>query len=112
MGEQGALEIELGGTGAEEIDALNVTGRAAVDGRLEVCLVDGFVPSPGDTFHILAATSVTGTFDQVSSPDLAPGMWWEIDYSATQVTLTAVPEPATLSLLAVGALLLMQRRRP
>ena len=57
------LEVELGGTRAgSEYDQLNVAGSAALDGTLRIALIDGFIPSAGDEFEVLACGSRTGEF--------------------------------------------------
>ena len=60
----GALEIEIGGSLAvSEFDFVNVTGNALLDGELELSLINGFLPTPSQTFAILIASSVQGAFD-------------------------------------------------
>jgi hypothetical protein len=57
------MQIELAGTTAGTgYDQINVTGAAALDGTLQVTLLDGFLPEVGDTFDILTFGSVTGEF--------------------------------------------------
>ena len=88
-----------------------------------------YIPSPSDTFTILTATSISGQFD--NAPDgsrilMADGFGsFIVHYAAdpssltfpspiTQVVLSdfqSIPEPATLSLLAVGVTALLSRRR-
>jgi hypothetical protein len=59
----GALAIKVGGYNAGvDFDQLAVTGVAALDGTLAVTLVSGFSPNPGDTFPVVAAGSVSGSF--------------------------------------------------
>ena len=82
----GELQIDLAST--TEFDALEVTGSASLKGRLAVNLVDDFTPSLNDAFAILTTTTLlTGRFNIVSLPSLAPGLSWEIEYGATAVTL-------------------------
>ena len=65
------LEIDLGGTSASAgaFDRLQVSGNVALDGTLDVSFVDGFNGTPGQTFDIITANSVSGTFDTVIAPD-------------------------------------------
>ena len=69
----GALEIEVGGlnASANEHDLLVVTGTASLNGRLEVPIVNGFVPQPNDLITFLDAGVLTGQFSAVVSPNLA-----------------------------------------
>ena len=66
------LKIELGGTTAgSQYDQVNVTGNLALDGALQVLLINGFVPHAGDVFHILNWGSLTGNFATVQFPSVA-----------------------------------------
>jgi hypothetical protein len=68
----GVLEIEVGGlTPGTEHDQLQATGNASLGGRLEVPIIDGFVPQLNDEITILTATEVTGRFGSLFSPNLA-----------------------------------------
>lgn len=50
-------------------DRLEVSGRASLDGRLRITLLDGFVPENGDQFEILTAESgVEGAFSSIEQP--------------------------------------------
>ena len=68
------LKIELGGTTVgTQYDQVNVTGKLALDGTLQVLLINGFVPHAGDTFHILNWGSIAGSFATVQFPSV-PGL--------------------------------------
>jgi hypothetical protein len=83
----GALVIDLGGANPGVLhDQLSVGGKASLNGKLEVRLVNNFAPKPGDTFTILTAASITGSFPIVASPD--PTALWVPRYSSTGVTIT------------------------
>jgi hypothetical protein len=57
-----------------------------------VQLQSGFAPQAGDSFQLLtAAKGVTGMFAGETLPALAPGLAWDVDYSATNLTLSVVP---------------------
>ena len=66
----GVLDIEMGGAIAgTDFDQLVVSGAATLGGVLRVTLTDGFTPSLGDRFQILAAAGgATGAFDQLDLP--------------------------------------------
>lgn len=94
--------IEIGGlTSGSEYDVVTVTGDAALDGDLIVSLIDPlggtdiFVPQAGDSFEILTAGDLTGTFATESFPAIPgkPGLEWLIDYdtAANMVSLTVTP---------------------
>jgi hypothetical protein len=66
------LEIELGGPepGAEH-DQLRITGPATLDGALQVSVIDGFTPSLGQSFEVLAAGAIEGQFQNYTGLRLA-----------------------------------------
>ena len=78
--------------------SLNLLG-----GTLDVVLLNGFVPSLGDSFEILQYAQVSGDFGTESYPALGTGLSWERTTSATAMTITVVPEPS-LSWLAFAGL--------
>lgn len=94
----GTLAIELGGTTPNtQHDQLVVTGEAALDGTLDVSLIDEFSPSLGESFSILTYTSHTGSFDTLNLPTLGLGFAWKVAYESTAVTLTVVESGGTIS---------------
>ena len=82
------LFIELGGlTPGGQFDRLASTGTVNVDGTLDVSFINGFVPANGDSFEIIGASAVNGTFDTVNLPTLPLGLEWNVVYAADSVTL-------------------------
>ncbi len=72
----GILSIELGGhTPGTLYDQLVVGGNATLAGTLELALINGFVPQPGDQFQILTCGSQTGRFSQVDGPAVNGAVW-------------------------------------
>ena len=59
----GKLEIDL--ASPTNYDVLQVSGAAALNGTLEIKLLDGFVPSPSQTFNFLTSGSRSGQFQNV-----------------------------------------------
>ncbi len=56
----GELDIEIGGMVAgTDFDAVSITGNALLGGLVDVSLINGFTPTPGQTFTILTGGSVT-----------------------------------------------------
>jgi T5SS/PEP-CTERM-associated repeat protein len=61
------LQMELGGTSAGVThDLLNVSGNVSLGGQLQLALLNGFVPSPGNTFTVMQAFGVSGAFSNVA----------------------------------------------
>lgn len=82
----GTLHIDVGGL--TQFDRLVLTnGAAALDGALNVNLLNGFVPAAGDTFEILTAVSVSGILASANLPNLPGPLEWQIEYGPTGVRL-------------------------
>jgi T5SS/PEP-CTERM-associated repeat protein len=82
--------IELAGTtkGAQ-YDSLTIAGTASLSGALDVVLLGGFIPSPGQSFNILtAAGGLDGTFDTTNLPALAGGLYFNLAYTPTAINLS------------------------
>ena len=109
LGESSATLIELAGTANGEYDRLLVAGALEVSGALEVQLFDGFTPAGLATFRILNATDLAGAFTSVLLPELSGNLRWDHSHLYSSGTLSVIPEPATLTLLAVGTLLVCRR---
>jgi hypothetical protein len=84
--ELGTLRVDLASSAA--YGALEASGPVALDGTLELVLVEGFVPSPGASFIVLTSSALTGTFDSLLLP---AEVSWDIAYDAGSVTLTVLP---------------------
>ena len=114
----GTLAIELAGhERGTQYDAIDVSGTATLGGLLEVTLLDDFLPGAGDVFQLLAAETISGSFDALSFALLPENLNWQLDYlfdplGTDFVNLRAAPVPLPpASLLLIGALLPLLRRR-
>jgi hypothetical protein len=71
------------------LDAINISGTAALDGTLNITLLGGFTPNIGDQFTIMTYASKTGTFSTVNLPTISGGIW-QINYNANNIILARV----------------------
>jgi len=123
----GSFAVHIGGLLAgSQYDALNISGTAILDGTLDVSLMDLggglFAPHGGDTFDILTANTLQGSFSALNFPALLdPNQTWHIDYITDAIGTTdvirlsvfPVPIPAAFWLFGsglVGLLGFMRRR--
>jgi len=111
------LGVEIFGlTVGSEYDRLVVSGQADIDGRLTVDL-GSFIPDPSDSFTIMIAGELSGSFDNTPGNvlSLVQGTCDVIyNYDADTVTLTNfqdVPEPTAIGLIVMGGLVILRRRR-
>lgn len=119
----GTFTAEIGGLLAgTQYDVLNVSGTAFLDGLLNVSLYDLgsglFAPQAGNTFDILTADLIQGSFSSLSFAALSdPNLFWRVDYftdaigTSDVVRLSVaqhvappapVPEPETWAMLLAG----------
>src|SRR5690606_27381211 len=82
------FDVELGGlTPGAQYDKLMVGGTASLGGTLNVSLLPGFTPEIGNTFTVLSAANVTGTFANVIGPNVG-GSPWQVAYNSNSVVLS------------------------
>jgi VPDSG-CTERM motif len=78
-------------------------------------LLNGFVPTLGDSFVFLNYESLTGQFAHIRHRFLGDGLEWSVIYEANHAILTVeqhVPDQgSTLLLLALGLVSLVTYRR-
>jgi hypothetical protein len=116
----GTLEVEIAGPGTAGVDydLVSVNGNADLDGRLLVDLV-GYSGGLGDTFDVLTATGTIDIANLVLAGDPLTNTQWLLGVVAGsgggQVLRlsTALPEPSTLAMaaLGLGILAVWKRRR-
>lgn len=89
IGPTAGLDIELAGpTKGAGYDSLTIAGVASLGGSLDVTLLNGFVPSVGQTFEIVRATGgINGMFDAKNLPALSGGLHLDLVYGQSAVTL-------------------------
>ena len=116
------LQLELGGTvQGSEYDSVLVNGQAELGGSLQVSPINGFEINVlnSETFTLLTATNaLSGSFANVLSGQRLITAGGEgsflVDYSGNNLVLsdyTVIPEPATWTLLVLGAGVLLGSHR-
>ncbi|MCI0394770.1 MAG: hypothetical protein L0322_07495, partial [Chloroflexi bacterium] len=79
----GVLYVQI--AGLADYDQYDINGQASLDGTLDVSLLGGYVPSPGDSFTVMTFNSRAGQFATVNGH----GQSYLVNYTATGVTLVA-----------------------
>lgn len=102
----GHLFIRLGTAAADQSDRLAITGSAALDGVLDLLLIN---PPSTDSFTILTAPGgVSGQWDNAIGTIAVDGFTYEVRYLPTSVQLALIPEP---SVAAIATALIVSRYR-
>lgn len=86
----GALDANLAGTNSGQFGQLTVKGTASLAGTLNITLLNGFVPLVGNTFEILRAKKINGTFATVNGTAINGSEHFTVTYNSENVTLTVV----------------------
>ena len=86
-----------------QYDQLVVSGSAALDGTLDVALLNGFIVKVGDSFVLMTFANETGQFSTLDLPHLPVGEMWQISYNSNDVTLAVAPTPEPGSLFLLGS---------
>jgi hypothetical protein len=90
----GSLNIPISGTTlGTQYGQLAVANGASLNGTLNISLINNFVPAIGDTFTVLTASAVTGTFATVNGLSINGSEHFAITYNPTNVTLTVESGP-------------------
>jgi hypothetical protein len=71
----GALDIDIGGlTAVTQYDRIDITGKATINGSLNVTLINGYVPTAlGTSFRVMNYGSHSGTFVTTTGLDIGNG---------------------------------------
>jgi T5SS/PEP-CTERM-associated repeat protein len=106
QGAGGTLHMQLGGASpGSGYDQLFVSGDMLLAGLVKVDLINGFLPTLGETFDVF---SIGGSFSDptatFSFPALPAGEHFTTAFSGGIFSLTVVPEPSSLALAAGAAL--------
>ena len=120
----GTFQVELGGltpgSGDNNHDQIRDSAMLFLfgDPTLEILSWNNFIPELGDEFEIMTwQTGLDGMFGsvKVDSWFTDRGFDFALHYDNIggigSLTIEAIPEPATMSLLAIGGLALLRQRR-
>ena len=83
----GKLVLAIGTTSASAFDQVFVTGAAVLGGTLEVRLLPGTVPQPGQNFTLMTYAGHSGTFGTVTMFGQPVGSQFTLTYNATSLVL-------------------------
>ncbi|MEM5565677.1 T9SS type A sorting domain-containing protein [Psychroserpens sp. AS72] len=86
-----SLQMEL--ETLTSFDVLAITDYAYLNGTLDILLLNNFTPTVGDTFTILTAGEITGTFATINLPS---DYTWNVTYTETEVILEVQEVLSTL----------------
>jgi len=90
----GTMNVSIGGTTVgTQYSQLQVTGAASLGGTLTAALVNGFTPTVGQTFTVLTASGVAGTFSN-STIAINSTEHFVVSYTSTGVVLTVASGPS------------------
>jgi autotransporter-associated beta strand protein len=90
--EGGLFQLEIGGANpGTGFDQLVVGNIASIAGGLQVQFTSGFSPALYQSFQIITARNLSGSFSMYQLPVLANNYSWRVLYSTTDITLTVRP---------------------
>ncbi|MFA6135517.1 MAG: PEP-CTERM sorting domain-containing protein [Phycisphaerae bacterium] len=102
----GTWDIDVTGAGlADWANILN--GQASLTGGLLNPILVGYTPTLNEPFTIAKGTSPA----VVSGMSVSDPAHWQVQANGNNVELVYIPEPATMSLLVLGGLAMLRRRR-
>jgi autotransporter-associated beta strand protein len=110
LGPASSTLLELGGPGAGQYDRVIGVAKLTLDGVITVSRINGFNPSPGDTFDLFDYSLIdSSNFDPETDlilPTLMNGWGWDrSSFPINGQISTVIPEPAAITLFGLGVLM-------
>lgn len=112
------LLIEIAGTAAADFDLLNISGSVSLNGQLTIKFLNGFLPTSDESFNILTASAITGTFANAATQVFIDNGVFDVTYTDQAITLNnfqvltaSIPEPDSAAVLVGALAMIMCRRR-
>ncbi|MCH2118341.1 MAG: FG-GAP-like repeat-containing protein, partial [Pirellulales bacterium] len=90
VGPSASMKLEIAGTGSSNHDFLVIDSTANLAGTLEIELLNGYQPSPGHQFLIMAANRIDNTGLAIGG---AAGRYFDFSILGSSLLLTAVEVP-------------------
>jgi hypothetical protein len=124
QGRNGTLLIDIAGPNTGQFSVLDVLGNANLGGVLDIGLLNGFIPTIGESFDFVDYSGLTGAFFGIQDPTFDNGLeHWSVTYQPTFAVLTVESGPggpgvtvpdqgSTLLLLTLSVLGLVTYRHP
>jgi autotransporter-associated beta strand protein len=86
----GTLLIDIAGGSSAQFSVLDVLGNANLNGVLDPMLLNGFIPTIGESFTFMDYGSLFGAFSRIQNQTFDNGMeHWVVTYQPTFAVLTA-----------------------
>jgi hypothetical protein len=109
------------GTGVVDYDTVLVTGNVLYQGTINVNLLNGFVPTFGNSFELIASSGSVAYTGTLNAPTLSAGLAWQVSvgsstfggdgYGGQSLFLNVVPAPGVVALLGLAGMVVTRRRR-
>ncbi|MGE3241957.1 MAG: sulfatase-like hydrolase/transferase [Pirellulales bacterium] len=99
----GKVQLQLGGTTpGTSFDQLQIDDAAVIAGGLQVLFAPGFTPSLYQTFEIVTAGNIIGTFSSHELPTLPSGLTWRVLYTTHGISLAVRPPGQSNTIIPTG----------
>jgi hypothetical protein len=104
----GVVEIKIGGPNpGTDHDQVVFTSAVVLGGALNIKMINGYRPAPGDTFKVLRYLTQAGTFPIINGGNLGDGLYLKPVYTDTELdlvaTVGAISPPLLINYTAAGA---------